>query len=356
VSADLGLRLRREGVLVRRDPRLRVFVGAPGLHGLLRREACRAQTYLQARPGGFQPVPSERRTWFRQLGSWAVQSVAVAVVAAWFAASAAQRATAALVGTPAYALHASVWVARSWSELVSTAAVWYLALVAPAVIWCVNRRDLAARTLWRGAMTRPLVVALRPVALAWSLGRHLAGRDIWPPAAWEPRAATATDAGRDANPHIFVDTTGRRRRRLWALAYGAGLAVVLYVAALGFALASQPTDSFADTLTDQLQAGPGPADPASQPTLVPTETDPAATEPMTAATDSGSSSPTDSPLTDATLPTPTTLTEVIAPAQPVTPTQTLAPAQPATTSEATVGLSALAWSPDVVIPLPRDAR
>src|SRR5690606_36432204 len=144
----LGLRLRQLGVAVRHDPRLRVVVGAIDNRHLLRGCARVLHGQLQARPGRLSW--RDRAAWAWQLAWWPVPGV----VALWAVAAFVVAAGRLASGDP-FADWWSVAFGRatpSWLALASAAAVWLGALVGPALVWGIARRDLGAGRLLRAAL------------------------------------------------------------------------------------------------------------------------------------------------------------------------------------------------------------
>lgn len=219
----LSLRLRRLGVLIRHCADARVFARGTDQRVIVRQYTRTVQGRLRA----------------RHIAGWVVPGVVVMWVLAAFAA-AAWRLLVAPSEPPADASRWStlLWTAMamdtpSWSALLQAAALWAGAAVAPVVVWWVARHDLAVGNLVRGAVGRPLLLLVRPLAFGLALGRSLlrlrTGDSVGAPIVMSPLAGS--DAPRAEA--VFVDATGRRRRRLWTVAYGTSLASMTYVVVAG---------------------------------------------------------------------------------------------------------------------------
>ncbi len=75
------------------------------------------------------------------------------------------------------------------------------------------------------------------------------GRRCMPDHHPEPQPADgAAAARRRPDTPVFVDATGRRRRRVWLIAYGFSVAGILYLAVFGYAVVGTPVRPYADEL------------------------------------------------------------------------------------------------------------
>jgi Glycosyltransferases, probably involved in cell wall biogenesis len=239
----LGVRLRRLGVLIRHDPGVRVVAPAANQPTAVRQYTRAVQGWLQAWPPPVHRQGRDRWAWALHLAAWPVPGLVATWAVAAFAA-AAWRLLMALPGPPVDAPRwsALLWTAMgmdtpSWLVLLRAAALWVSVAVAPTVVWWIARRDLAVGRLVRGALSRPLLLVARPVAFGLALIRLLLRLRTSDPVGDSTELTRSTDpATPDRNP-VFVDTTGRRRRRLWTVAYGTGVAGLAYVVVLGLALA-----------------------------------------------------------------------------------------------------------------------
>jgi hypothetical protein len=141
------------------------------------------------------------------------------------------------------------WQAPSWNLFAESVAIWLVALLAPVPIWWGARRDLSAAVLVRGALARPLMLLWWPVAFVAAAGRQLLGRRTWRMAlrrfAAIPPAAAAEAAAADKAP-VFVDATGRRRRRMRTFAYSTALAGTAYLLVFGFTVSNRPVQPYRD--------------------------------------------------------------------------------------------------------------
>jgi hypothetical protein len=247
VVEDYGLtvRLRRLGVQLRHCPDIRIAVPTPDQNTVVRQHTRAAQGRLRAWPS---PTHGRQRrewlSWALRVAGWPLPGlVALWVVAAFAAAGTRQLLTAPQPPAEAPRWAELLWTVMamdtpSWAALVRAAALWVGVAVAPVVAWWIARRDLALGALLRGAVARPLVLLARPVAFGLALVRALfrrTGDPIGEPVTRTPRSHRASSG---VEP-VFVDVTGRRRRRVWTVAYGLSMAGIAYVAAFGIALASQ---------------------------------------------------------------------------------------------------------------------
>ena len=239
-TGDHGLsaRLRRSGVLIRHCPGIRV--SAAGSPGFVRRSIRVVQGQLSAWP---PPRSRRERAWGAlYLAGWLLPGLVTLGAVVAFATAAARLLGAVsapstvlpgatLLGT-ALALGTPSW----W--LLAAAAAWLAAAAAPAAVWRVARPDVAVGDLVRGALIRPLLLLVRPVAFGLAVGRCLRGRRIVDSAGGPAGSAGRIGLNRPAEKPVFVDLTGRRNRRVWTVAFASGLAGLAYVATLGLALAT----------------------------------------------------------------------------------------------------------------------
>jgi len=240
----LGVRLRRLGVLVRHCPGVRVSTFDSHRGSVLRRYTRAALgRWLAWRPWAGPRLRWERLSWAGHVVGWPLRGLVVLWVLAAFGAAAGRLGVAAsepAADAPWWS--ALVWTALamdtpSWAALGQAAAVWAGVAVAPVVVWWVARRDLVVGDLVRGALGRPLLLAARAVAFGLALGRWLTGRRMADPVGAPIAPSRVTGRAGAREKPVFVDTTGRRRRRLWTVAYGTSVVGLAYVVMFGFALA-----------------------------------------------------------------------------------------------------------------------
>lgn len=214
-----------------------------GRPGIARRYARAVRDRLPAWPS----AGNRRREWMRwalHLAGWLLPGLIVLwVVVAYVGA--ASRLLLALPGPSADAPRSStlLWMAMgldtsSWWALPHAAGPWVGAAVAPAVVWWVARRDLTLGRLVLGALGRPMLLLARPVVFGLVVGRALLGRPATDPVGEPPAAAPLIGPDILREEPVFVDSTGRRNRRVWTVAYASGLAGLAYVVALLIALAT----------------------------------------------------------------------------------------------------------------------
>jgi hypothetical protein len=249
-DGDLGLRLRRQGVLIHHRPDARVYVRGADQKNLLRRYIRAVEGRLRAWPAsGVRRLRWERLSWATSLIGWVLPGVAALWALTAFSAAAARLLAAPESGTSDSPWLALAWTALgldtpSWEALLTAAGPWLGAAVVPVVVWWVARRDLTVGRLVRGALTWPLLLLGRPVAFGLALGRTMLGLRTTDPVGEPAGPVSATNQdfsptnedAVDAKP-VFVDATGRRRRRVWTVAYATSTAALAYVVAFGFALA-----------------------------------------------------------------------------------------------------------------------
>jgi Glycosyltransferases, probably involved in cell wall biogenesis len=267
----LSARLRSLGVLIRHCPQMQVTAYGPrsvgtkasfgttpfgiqtsfgtkassetGRPGIARRYARAVRDRLPAWPS----AGNRRREWMRwalHLAGWLLPGLIVLwVVVAYVGA--ASRLLLALPGPSADAPRSStlLWMAMgldtsSWWALPHAAGPWVGAAAAPAVVWWVARRDLTLGRLVLGALGRPMLLLARPVVFGLVVGRALLGRPATDPVGEPPAAAPLIGPDILREEPVFVDSTGRRNRRVWTVAYASGLAGLAYVVALLIALAT----------------------------------------------------------------------------------------------------------------------
>jgi hypothetical protein len=262
-GGDLGARVHRLGFAIHHVPRVAVAVGALRPVGLLLQRVRQAQAFLQAWPKhdrrqSLQRTLVEQWRWLRRGAAWLFAAGTAAAIVTWFGFTAARLqggTSVEEIGHPHYARwymlppKVIAWQAPSWNMFAQSVAIWLVALLAPVPVWWGARRELSAAALVRGALARPLMVLLWPVAFVVALGRQLVGRRTWRialrrfaaiPAAAATEAATATKAA------VFVDATGRRRLRMWTVAYSIALAGTAYLLVFAFALINRPVQPYVD--------------------------------------------------------------------------------------------------------------
>jgi len=329
----LGVRLRRLGVLIRHDPGVRVVAPGANQHTAVRHYTRAVQGWLQAWPSPLARKGRARLAWAVHITGWPVPGLVATWAVAAFAA-AAWRLLMALPGPPADAPRWStlLWTALgmdtpSWLVLLQAAGLWVGAAVAPTVIWWVARRDLAVGRLVRGALSRPLLLVARPVAFGLAVLRSLLRLRTRDPIGEPTESAWSTGRDTPGRRPVFVDTTGRRRRRLWTVAYGTSVSGLAYVMVFGLALAGgqiSPPGGVGDRPRIDYPL-PTPTPPAApQPTLTDT--------PIVARNGSATgSSGTSSARPTATSPTPSRSREPSPSSEPPSnePTVTDEPTEPA---------------------------
>jgi len=239
----LGFRLRRLGVLIRHDPGVRVVAPGANQPTAVRHHTRAVQGWLRQWASPMLGTRRDRLAWAVHIAAWPVPGLVATWAVAAFAA-AAWRLLMALPGPPADAPRwsALLWTALgmdtpSWLVLLQAAGLWVSAAVAPTVVWWVARRDLGVGRLVRGALSRPLLLVARPVAFGLALLRSLLRLRTRDPVGEPTESSRSTGPNTPGRRPVFVDTTGRRRRRLWTVAYGSGLAGLAYVMVFGLALA-----------------------------------------------------------------------------------------------------------------------
>jgi hypothetical protein len=204
-----------------------------------------------------------------------------------------------------------------------------------------------------------VLALLTPFTLLIAAVRQLTGRRTW---AGVPRGAAVAEAVRALTENtmerpVFVDGTGRRRRRMWTIAYSAAGAGLAYTLVFAYVLVSHPIEpvglspyaypqvitqpDVAVTPSTQPSAPDSDQDVADRPAGTPTQSarpsQPPGTAPSTEPPgdptteltgdptteptgDPTTEDPTTDPSTDPTTPPPST-----EPTQPVEPSQPVAP-------------------------------